>query len=102
MGAAQELENIQERQNWHWRNSMRVVRFIAFDARAALPLCVLLFRLADWRFWFLAIVNLLVFRYFERKGLTTPAALRNFRAWLVGKDRPGWVKAQNKKFHDYG
>jgi hypothetical protein len=100
--AAQELENLQEKMGWHWRNSMRVVRFIAFDARSAIPLCFLLFRLADWRFWLLAIVNLLFFRYLEQKGLTTPAALRNFRAWLVGSERPGWLGVYSKKFVDYG
>ena len=43
MSAAQEVENLQEKMNWHWRNSMRVIRFFTFDARAALPLPLLLY-----------------------------------------------------------
>ena len=100
--AAQQLENLQEKMNWHWRNSMRPTRFFAFDSRAAIPLCILIFRLADWRIWLLMIVNLILFRYFERKGLTFPSALRNCRAWMVGKDRPGWLSVQTKKFQDFG
>lgn len=100
--AAEQLENLQEKMNWHWRNSMRTVRFLAFDARAALPLCVLLFRLADWRMWLIMLINLMIFRFLEQKGLTFPAALRNLRAWVIGKERPGWILAQNKKFQDLG
>lgn len=97
----EQLENIKEMQNWHWRNTMRTVRFISFDARAALPLPLLLVY-ARWSTLFVSIAFLVTFRFLERKGLTFPAALRNLRAWIVGKDRPGWVKSQNKKFQDYG
>lgn len=99
--AAEQLENLQEKMNWHWRNSMRTVRFLAFDARAALPLPLLLvyFR---WSTLCLLIISLLFFRFLERKGLTFPAALRNFRAWCVGSERPGWIGAQHKKFIDLG
>ena len=38
----EELDTLQEKVNWHWRNTMRPVRFLAFDARAALPLPLLL------------------------------------------------------------
>ncbi|MCC7305015.1 MAG: type IV secretion protein IcmT [Alphaproteobacteria bacterium] len=101
MGAAQELENLQEKMNWHWRNSMRVVRFGPFDVRASLPMPILLvyFR---WSTLFLTILFLMVFRYLERKGLTFPAAVRNFRSWIIGKDRPGWLGVRTKKFVDYG
>ncbi len=101
MTAAKELEQLQEKMNWHWRNSMRVVRFLAFDGRAALPLPILLvyFR---WSTLFLTILTLLVFRYLERKGLTVPAALRNLRQWIVGKDRPGWMGVHRRKFKDFG
>jgi intracellular multiplication protein IcmT len=99
--AAEQLENLQEKMNWHWRNSMRTVRFLAFDARAALPIPLLLVY-ARWSTLFLTIAFLVLFRYLERKGLTFPAALRSMRVYFVGKDRPGWVKAQNKKFSDYG
>lgn len=101
MSAAQELENLQEKFNWHWRNSMQVIRFFAFDSRAALPIPILLvyFRLSTF---LLMIGTLFLFRYLERKGLTVPAAMRNFRTWLVGADRPGWLPAFHRKFTDYG
>ena len=99
--AAEQLENLQEKMNWHWRNSMRVVRFIAFDARAALPIPILLVyaRLSTIT---LTIITLMVFRYLERKGLTTPAAMRNLRSWLIGFDRPGWLGVYTKKHVDFG
>lgn len=99
--AAEELENLQEKMNWHWRNSMRPVRFLAFDARAALPLPLLLVY-ARWSTLFLTIVTMMLFRFLEQRGLTFPAALRNLRAWVVGKDRPGWISVQKRKFTDYG
>lgn len=101
MSQAQELENLQEKFSWHWRNSMRTVRFFAFDSRSALPLPLLLVY-ARWSTLALMILSLLVFRYLERKGLTVPAAMRNLRAWVVGANRPGWFKSQHKKFADYG
>lgn len=96
-----ELSNLQEQVNWHWRNSMRVVRFLAFDARAAMPLPLLLVY-ARLSTLILTIVTLLFFRHLERKGLTFPAALRTFRSWVVGEHRPGWVSAQRRKFIDWG
>ncbi len=101
MTAAQELQNLEEKMNWHWRNSMRVVRFFAFDARAAAPLPILLvyFRTSTFT---LMILNLLVFRFLENKGLTVPAAVRNFRAWLIGVQRPAWVRVQHRSFKDFG
>lgn len=101
MGAAEELENLQEKSNWHWRNSMRTVRFLAFDARAALPLPLLLVY-ARLSTLILTIVTLVAFRYLERRGLTFPSAIRNFRAWMAGDNRPAWISVQNKKFRDFG
>jgi len=101
MTAAEELENLQEKMNWHWRNSMRTVRFITFDARAALPLPLLLVY-ARWSTLFLSVAFLMLFRFLERKGLTFPAAIRNFRSWIIGADRPGWFSSERKKFVDYG
>lgn len=99
--AAEQLENLQEKMNWHWRNSMRTVRFLGFDARAALPLPLLLVY-ARLSTIILTIMVLVLFRYLERKGLTFPAALRTLRSTIIGNDRPGWIKAENKKFLDYG
>ncbi len=98
---SEQIDTIQEKINWHWRNSMRTVRFLAFDARAALPIPLLLVY-ARWSTLIVTIIFLLVFRYLERKGLTFPAAIRNVRSWIIGKDRPGWVSAEHRKFVDYG
>lgn len=99
--AIEQIDNIQEKLNWHWRNSMRTVRFISFDARAAMPLPLLLVY-ARWSTLVLSIISLLFFRYLEQKGLTFPAALRNMRSWLVGVDRPGLLGVHRKKFTDHG
>lgn len=96
-----EIQNMQEQLNWHWRNSMRTVRFFAFDARAALPLPLLMLHARLWTF-LLFLASLLFFGYLERKGLTVPSALRSFRSWITGQNRPGWVRAQRRKFTDYG
>ena len=96
-----ELENLQEKVDWHWRNTMRPVRFLAFDARAGLPIPLLLVY-ARWSTLILTILFLVFFRILERKGLTFSAAIRSFRAGLVGKFRPGWLGAYNKKFKDLG
>lgn len=99
--AAEELENLQEKMNWHWRYSMRTARFFAFDARAAIPMPVLLFypRLSTV---IIAILTLFLFRYLERKGLTFPAAVRTFRQSIVGTERPAWIGVNRKKFTDWG
>lgn len=98
---AKELENLNEKMNWHWRNNMRTVRFFGFDARAAWPLPLLLVY-ARLSTIILTILNMLFFRFLEQRGLTFPAAVRNIRSWLVGSDRPGWISAKHKKFVDFG
>jgi len=98
---AKEIENIQEQLNWHWRNTMRPVRFFAFDARAGLPVPLLLVY-ARWSTFILMILFLVFFRFLERKGLTFPAAMRALRQSFVGRERPGWPGAYNKNFTDYG
>lgn len=97
----EELDTLQEKVNWHWRNTMRPIRFFAFDARAALPLPLLLvyFR---WSTVILTIIFLIIFRILERKGLTFPAAMRTLRRNFIGRDRPGWPGAYNKDFTDWG
>lgn len=98
---AKELENIQEKMNWHWRNSMRTVRFLNFDARVAVTLPVLLVYARPFTIT-ITVISFLIFRFLETKGLTFPAALRNLRSWATGRDRPGWLEVEKKKFQDYG
>lgn len=90
-----------EKQNWHWRNSMRTVRFFNFDGRAAFPLILLLFHFR-WSTIFLTIVTLFFFHVLEKRGLTFPAALRSLRVWLVGYERSAWLPIRKKKMRDYG
>ena len=94
-------DTIEERENWHWRNSMRPVQFFGMDARAAIPFLVLLvyFRLITL---FLAISSTVIFIALEKRGLTFPAALRSLRSWLCGQSRPAWTSARRRRFVDHG
>lgn len=98
---AKELENIEEQINWHWRNSMRPVRFFNFDARAATPFCILFVYTRPVTL-FLTVITLVFFRILEHRGLTVPAAMRSFRQWITGKNRPGWISVRKKAFIDHG
>lgn len=98
---SEQIDNVQEKMNWHWRNSMRTVRFLAFDARASLPFPLLLVY-ARWSTVILTIAFLMFFRWLEKKGLTFPAAMRAIRMGMVGNDRPGLLGVYRKKFLDYG
>ncbi|MEO5367308.1 MAG: IcmT/TraK family protein [Magnetococcus sp. WYHC-3] len=99
--ASEQIDNLQEKLNWHWRNSMRIVRFFNFDARAAapIPLLMLYFRPVTLA---ITIMTLIAFRFLEHKGLTVPSAMRTFRAWLVGIERPGIVTALHRGYKDFG
>ncbi len=99
MGAAEDTQI--EKANWHWRNSMRPVRFFNLDARAALPFMVLLVYLRPISI-ILTIIITMIFKYLEKKGLTFPAALRALRVWLIGNSRPGWLVYRHRRNIDYG
>lgn len=91
----------EEKTNWHWRNTMRPVRFFNLDARAALPFGILLvyFRPISLLTTF---VITMVFWFLERRGLTFPSAIRAFRAWLVGYERKGWLSFRRRRMIDHG
>jgi len=99
MGQREDTE--EERAHWHWRNSMRPVRFFALDARAALPFFVTLFYARPVTFALTALLTT-VFVLLERRGLTFTASLRAFRCWLLGQKRHGWISYRRKKLVDYG
>jgi len=90
-----------EKANWHWRNSMRPVRFFSYDARAALPVFALLFYFRI-HMVVITLVILLFFHYLEKKGLTFPAALRSMRVWILGNKRPGHTSLKYRRMIDYG
>lgn len=98
---AKEIRNIQEQLNWHWRNTMRTVRFFALDARASLCFMILLVY-ARQSTIILTFVVTMVFYWLEKRGLTFPAALRSLRMWFVGHDRPGHASVQHRKMLDRG
>jgi len=91
----------EEGRSWHWRNTMKTVRFFTFDARAGLFVALLL---VHFRIWTLCLLMtmLMVFYILERKGLSFPAALRSLRVWLIGTKRPGWIWTRRRKLQDTG
>lgn len=99
--ATAEDDLVVEKANWHWRNTMRPVRFFSLDARAAIPYFVLLvyFRPVSL---FVTTVLTLLFMFLERRGLTFPAALRAFRVWIVGRNRPGHLIVRHRRMKDFG
>lgn len=99
MGSKEDTD--EERANWHWRNSMRPVRFFALDARAAIPFFILLFhfRLVTL---FLTIIITMTFVFFERRGLAFSPALRACRSWMLGQKRPAWLSYARRKMRDFG
>ena len=96
-----ELENIEAKMNWHWRDTMRPIRFLGFDARVAFLIPVWLVYLR-WSTIILSFMVFYVFKFLENKGLTFPAALRSLRCWILGRERPGQIGVNRHKFIDYG
>lgn len=94
-------DTIEEKAHWHWRNSMRPVRFFNLDARAALPFCVLLVYFRPVTLFITFLVTT-IFWWLERRGLTFPAALRALRLWLVGNNRQSWTLLRRRELKDFG
>lgn len=87
--------------DWHWRNTMKPVRFFNFDGRAGFFLVLFILHARASTFALLAVV----FGYFyllERKGLSFDAALRATRVWLIGPNRPAWAPSRRRKLLDTG
>lgn len=99
MGAKEDTEH--EKRNWHWRNSMRPVRFFRLDARATIIYFGLMpFWAHPWA-WLFMITNTILFMFLESRGLTFPAAIRRGRAWLFGEKRDAWLSMRRRKLIDY-
>jgi intracellular multiplication protein IcmT len=86
---------------WHWRNTMKPVRFFSFDGRAGffLVLFIVHARLST------LVLLVVVFSYFyilERKGLSFPSALRAMRVWIIGPVRPAWLFTRHRRLRDTG
>tara|TARA_Y100001001_G_C8003027_1_gene306981 strand:- start:878 stop:1171 length:294 start_codon:yes stop_codon:yes gene_type:complete len=93
--------NIETQGDYHWRNSMRPLKFFGLDARAAASFFVLLLHFRLWTLY-LCIVVTGIFSYVERHGYTFPSALRAFRSWIVGDKRPAWMHIRKRPLIDYG
>ena len=90
-----------EKQNWHWRNTMRTVRFFNLDARAALPFLVLLVYARPITLALTLIITM-IFHFLEKRGLSVPSALRALRTWMLGPSRPAWYTYARRRMRDYG
>lgn len=98
---SKDLENLEAQLNWHWRDTMREARFLGFDARVSIVIPVWLVYLR-WSTIIISFGMFYLFKFLENKGLTFPAALRAWRAWMVGRERPGLPGVHKHKFRDYG
>ncbi|MAQ70797.1 MAG: type IV secretion protein IcmT [Alphaproteobacteria bacterium] len=99
--AKNQVQDMQDQVNWHWRNSMRPVRFFAFDARAAVSFLFLLvyFRMITFIF---AILSTFAFYMLEKYGLTFNSAMRRFRSYLAGNKRPALMSFGRRRMKDFG
>jgi intracellular multiplication protein IcmT len=85
----------------HWRNTQKPARFFALDARAFAAIFLFLVHARLWTF-VLAIVVMLAFWIFERRGLTFEAALRAIRSWILGRRRPATLDSTRRSWTDFG
>ncbi len=99
--AMNQIADLKEQMNWHWRNTMRPIRFFGFDVKAVIPFCVLLFY-ARWSSVTFCILATFVFWALEKKGLTVDSALRALRVIIVGRFRPGLPKFRRRTLKDFG
>lgn len=86
---------------WHWRNTMKPVRFFGFDARAGFFVILVLIHARMWTFGLMLSV-LVIFWILERKGLSFASAIRALRRWLTGAHRPAWIWTRKRKMTDTG
>jgi intracellular multiplication protein IcmT len=95
------MAKIQGGGGWHWRNTMKPVRFFQFDARAGFFIILVLMHARIWTVA-LMIGVLFIFWILERKGLSFAAAMRALRSWFIGNYRPAWAYTRRRKLLDSG
>lgn len=95
------MAEIETHGDWHWRNSMKPVRFFALDARVSLFFLLFIIHMRAWTLGLFVVVCIL-FWILERKGLTFDAAMRSLRTWIVGRNRPGLLWIRRRRLTDYG
>jgi intracellular multiplication protein IcmT len=84
----------------HWRNTQKPVRFFFLDARSFLAILFFMVYAKMWTLG-LAIVVMFLFWFFERRGLTFESALRAFRSWILGTNRPATNRRMIRRWIDY-
>lgn len=95
------MAEIETQGDWHWRNSMKPVRFFGLDARVAIFFLFFILHMRAWTLGMFIGVSIL-FWLLERRGLTFDAALRSFRTWILGSKRPGLLWHRKRRLVDYG
>lgn len=95
------MSDNEEFTEWHYRNTMKTVRFFFLDYRASVFIIAVLLHARTWTVA-LAITSTVVFWMFERRGLSFAAALRAIRVWIVGAHRPAIVYTTRRKLTDTG
>ncbi len=98
---ATNVSEIKEQLNWHWRNSMRPIRFFGLDGRSATPLCFLL-PFPRITTLVLSIMVIAFFVFLEKKGLTFTASMRSIRGILFGDRRPALMTFKYRRLRDFG
>ena len=95
-----EIENLEAKMNWHWRDTMRSIRFFSFDGRCAFMIPVWLLYLRTSTI-ILTVIVFYTFRLLENKGLTFPSALRALRLIIIGNTRPSKLGLHRHVFKEY-
>jgi len=85
----------------HWRNTQKPARFFMLDARAFAAMFLFLIHMHVWTFA-VAVVTMLVFWIFERRGLTFESAIRAMRSWGLGTRRPALRPGTRRHVVDFG
>ncbi len=98
---ANKIAELQEQLNWHWRNTMRPIRFFGLDVKAAVPFFVLLF-FPRWSTLIFAFLVVAFFQFLEKRGLTFDAAMRATRLLIFGPKRPALMTFRHRKLKDFG
>ena len=80
-----------------WRNTMLPIRIYVVDARALIPLMVVLVHIRCGPS-ISRLRGMVVFAVLEWFGLTFPAAIRTLRRWIVGRRRPAIPTWKKRRF----
>ena len=94
-------ENDENIVRWHWRNTMKPVRFFMLDGRIVFFVVLVLLHARPWTIYLLFGVGV-IFWILERRGLSFAAALRALRLWFIGINRPAWIYSRRRTFLDSG